>query len=154
MRGIYEIGYRFFRMPWEGVPRAELVTLVESGRIQPCRAIDLGGGTGTNAIYLAQHGFDVTGVDYVSVAIAKARYRAANAGVSVSDVLDDLTNRQDVPGVFSFLVDYGTFGDLTPDGRDRYLTSLLAPSWVPAHHSRRDGRVALIAILTERGLAA
>lgn len=128
MKAFYEVGYRFFRMPWEGGPRAELVNLVESGRIRPGRAIDLGCGTGSNAIYLAQRGFDVTGVDYASAAIAKARRRAANVGASVSFVVDDLTNLQSVSGAFDFLVDYGAFDDLTPAARDLYLNSLLALS--------------------------
>jgi SAM-dependent methyltransferase len=134
MRAFYEVGYRFFRMPWEGGPRAELIALVESGRIQPCRAIDLGCGTGSNAIYLAQRGFDVMGVDYASAAIAKARRRAADAGVSGSFVEDDLTNLQDVSGAFDFLVDYGTFDDLTPAARELYLRSLLALSHVGSRY--------------------
>jgi cyclopropane fatty-acyl-phospholipid synthase-like methyltransferase len=128
MKTFYEVGYRFFRMPWEQGARAELVDLVESGRIQPCRAIDLGCGTGSNAIYLAQRGFDVTGVDYATAAIAKARRRADTAGASVSFVAADLTNLQDVSGVFDLLVDYGTFDDLTPAARELYLRSLLALS--------------------------
>ncbi|MBL7201233.1 MAG: methyltransferase domain-containing protein [Anaerolineae bacterium] len=65
MRLFYELGYRFCRMPWETGPREELVGLVDSGRIAPCRAIDLGCGTGSNSIFLAQRGFEVTGVDLV-----------------------------------------------------------------------------------------
>ncbi len=53
MKLFYELGYRFFRMPWDMGPRKELVKLVESRRIVPCRAIDLGCGTGSNAIFLA-----------------------------------------------------------------------------------------------------
>src|SRR5262245_55119057 len=128
MKAFYEVGYRYFRMPWEGGPRAELVNLVESGSIQPCRAIDLGCGTGSNAIYLAQRGFDVTAVDFASAAIAKARRRAADAGVSASFAVADLTKLQGISGVFDFLVDYGTFDDLTPADRDHYLQSLLALS--------------------------
>lgn len=128
MKAFYEVGYRYFRMPWESGPRVELVNLVQSGRIQPCRAIDLGCGTGANAIYLAQCGFDVTGVDFASAAITKARRRATTIGAPVSFAVDDLTNLQVVTGAFDFLVDYGTFDDLSPDGRDRYLASLCALS--------------------------
>jgi SAM-dependent methyltransferase len=133
MKAFYEVGYRYFRMPWDGGPRAELVNLVESGRIQPCRAIDLGCGTGSNAIYLAQRGFDVTGVDFASAAIAKARHRAADAGAGASFAVADLTKLQGVSGPFDFLVDYGTFDDLTPVGRDLYLKSLLALSHAGSH---------------------
>lgn len=134
MKAFYEIGYRFFRMPWEQGPRDELVRLVESGRIRPCRAIDLGCGTGSNAIYLARHGFDVTGLDYATAAIAKARLRAADAGASVSFIVHDLTHLGGVSGVFDFLVDYGTFDDLTPVARDRYLDTLLALSHIGSQY--------------------
>ena len=70
MKLFYNLLYSRFRAPWDLGPRKELVEVVESGRIQPCRAIDLGCGTASNAIFLAQHGFDVTGTDYSPAAIA------------------------------------------------------------------------------------
>ncbi len=122
---LYELAYRYFRMPWETGPREELVELVESGGISPCRAIDLGCGTGSNAVFLAQHGFEVTGVDFVSSAIAKGRRKAEAAGVRVEFVVDDLTNLRKVKGTFDFLVDYGALDDLTPKDRDRYVQNVL-----------------------------
>jgi len=121
----YELGYRFLRMPWETGPRDELVGLVERGRLAPCRAIDLGCGTGSNAIFLAQHGFDVTGVDFATVAIRKARRRARAAGVKVQFVIDDLTDLHKVRGTFDLLVDYGALDDLRPGDRDLYVRNLL-----------------------------
>ena len=43
-------------MPWEMGPRHELVHAVETGKVSPCRALDLGCGSGSNAIFLAQQG--------------------------------------------------------------------------------------------------
>jgi SAM-dependent methyltransferase len=123
---LYELAYRYFRMPWETGPRDELVELLESGRILPCRAIDLGCGTGSNAVFLAQHGFEVTGVDFVSSAIKKARRRAEAAGVRGEFVVDDLTNLRKVKGTFDFLVDYGTLDDMIAKDRDLYLQNVLA----------------------------
>jgi SAM-dependent methyltransferase len=128
MRWFYQLGYRYFRMPWETGPRSELVALVESGRIAPCRAIDLGCGTGSNAIFLAQHGFDVTGVDFASSAIEKARQRANEAGVAVEFVVDDLTNLESVKGPFDFMVDYGALDDLRAEHRDLYVQNVVALS--------------------------
>ncbi len=126
MRWFYELGYRFFRMPWESGPRPELVDLVRSGRIAPGRAIDLGSGTGSNVIFLAQHGFDVTGVDFARSAIQKARHRAVEAGVTAQFVVDDLTDLRNVEGPFDFVVDYGTMDDLTSKDRDLYVENVLA----------------------------
>jgi 2-polyprenyl-3-methyl-5-hydroxy-6-metoxy-1,4-benzoquinol methylase len=107
MKTFYDLWYRFGDPPWTGAPRSELVELVTSGRLRPGRAIDLGCGEGDNAIFLAQHGFEVTALDFAPSAIAKARRKAAAAGVQVDFVIDDLTRLRNVRGEFDLLVDYG-----------------------------------------------
>jgi cyclopropane fatty-acyl-phospholipid synthase-like methyltransferase len=126
MKLFYEIIYRYFRAPWDIGAREELVSLVESGRIEPCRAIDLGCGTGANAIYLAQNGFEVTGVDYAEAAIEKAEARAIEAGVKIEFILDDLTNLRQVSGEFDFLLDYGVLDDLRLHQREPYVKNMLS----------------------------
>ena len=122
----YSVAYRYFRAPWDGGgPRTELVELVESGRIKPCRAIDLGSGTGWNVIFLAQHGFEAMGVDFAAGAIELGQSRAEAAGVTATFVEDDLTNLQHVTSVFDLLVDYGTFDDLSIKERDLYMKNIL-----------------------------
>lgn len=93
-KALYSFGYRHFQVPWDTGPRKHLVKLVESGRIPPCKAIDLGSGTASNCIFLAQHGFEVTGMDFAAGAVALGRRRAAEAGVAVKFVEDDLTDLQ------------------------------------------------------------
>src|SRR5262245_25980086 len=124
-RNLYNAGYRLGRMPWEIGPRQELVSLVSSGRIQPVRALDLGCGTGANAIYLAQHGFQVTGLDFSRTALAKAEASAAAAGVEVRFVEDDLTAIRHDLGTFDFLLDYGTLDDLPLARRGRYVDNVV-----------------------------
>lgn len=125
MKLFYEVVYRHFRAPWDIGARGELVSLVESGRIKPCRTIDLGCGTGENDIYLAKQGFDVTGVDFAEAAIEKARTRANEVGIQVNFLMDDLTNLRRVSGTFDFLLDYGTLDDLRPQQRESYLRNML-----------------------------
>lgn len=125
MKWFYNLTYSRFRAPWDLGPRKELVEAVESGRIQPCKAIDLGCGTASNAIFLAQHGFDVTGVDYSPAAIALCRQRGAAAGVAVNWIEDDLTGLQHVTGSFDFLVDWGVYDDLSLAHRRAYLRNVL-----------------------------
>lgn len=125
MKLLYEIIYRHSRAPWDIGPREELVALVESGQLQPGRAIDLGSGTASNCIYLAQHGFEVTGVDYAAAAIEEGQARAEAADVAVDFFVDDLTDLRHVSGTFDLLVDYGTLDDLVPRDRDRYVDTVL-----------------------------
>ncbi|SRR5581483_2662018 len=60
--------------PWDtGVPEPLLVEFVNSGGVMPGRTLEIGAGTGTNAIWLAERGFDVLGVDVASLAVEKGR---------------------------------------------------------------------------------
>jgi len=125
MKSFYEITYRHFRAPWDIGPRKELVELVERGRLRPCSVIDLGSGTASNCVFLAQRGFDVTGVDFAQAAVELGHKRAAEAGVKVNFVRDDLTDLRRVNGTFDLLVDYGTLDDLKPKQRERYVRNVL-----------------------------
>lgn len=125
MKWFYDVMYRRFHAPWDIGPRKELVELVQNGQLTPCRAIDLGSGTASNCIFLAQNGFDVTGVDFSPAAIELGRQRAQEAGMNVNWIVDDLTNLRNVRGTFDLLVDYGTLDDLRPPQHDRYMQSVL-----------------------------
>ncbi len=112
----------WFGAPWEGGPREELVELVASGRLSPQasqRVIDLGCGSGANAIFLAEHGFDVTGVDFSPVALRKAQAKAVERGVRLRLLKGDLARLPKGWGEepFDLLVDYGTLDDLKDSGR-------------------------------------
>lgn len=124
-RLVYELGYRYFRAPYETHVNEQLVKLVESRRIPPCRAIDLGCGTGQVSIFLTQHGFEVTGMDFASSAITKARLKAEAAGARVEFVVDDLTNLRNVKGTFDFLVDHGTLDVLHFKYRNMYVQNVI-----------------------------
>jgi SAM-dependent methyltransferase len=121
----YDLMYRF-GAPWEGGPRGELVRLVDSGMLTPetlppGRAIDLGCGGGANAIFLAERGFEVTGVDFSRVALEKGRRAAVGRSFprGLRFVLGDLTGDPGAErlGAFDLLVDYGTLDDLRPPKR-------------------------------------
>ena len=108
-----------FRPPWDEKPRKAFAGLVESGRLKPGRLLELGCGAARNAIYLATHGFEVTGVESDPELVALARKRAMAARVPAKFEVDDLTNLQNVTGPFDVLVDYSTLDDLDPEARDR-----------------------------------
>jgi SAM-dependent methyltransferase len=94
-------------LPWDtGVPERLLVDAWKSGRLPGKRVLDVGCGTGTNSLWLAQQGCDVLGVDISAAAVEKARQRAGKAcRFAVVDFLKD-----DVPGgPFDLVFDRGCF---------------------------------------------
>jgi methyl halide transferase len=81
--------------PWDsGLPSAELCRVIEESNIQPCRVLELGCGTGTNAILLAERGFEVTAVDLSPLAIEQAKRKAAEAGVDVDWICGDVCSTE------------------------------------------------------------
>jgi tRNA/tmRNA/rRNA uracil-C5-methylase (TrmA/RlmC/RlmD family) len=80
-------------------PPDVLVELVHSGKIQPCKTIDLGCGAGNYAIYLAVQGFDVIGVDSSPTAIKIATENAQKMGVKCRFIVADLLVSSQSPRV-------------------------------------------------------
>jgi methyl halide transferase len=87
----------------------KLGDFVAGGAVQPCRALELGCGTGTNAVWLAERGFTVTAVDFAANAVDAARRRAEAAKQSIEFVTGDVTNLTEVAGPFPFVFDRGCY---------------------------------------------
>jgi methyl halide transferase len=107
----WEGRYQSGDIPWDtGRPSSELQHSLAESRIAPGRAIELGCGTGTNAVWLATAGFDVTAVDISALAIEQARERARQAGVTVRFLVADLDNPPaELQGPFDFFFDRGCY---------------------------------------------
>jgi SAM-dependent methyltransferase len=113
-------------IPWNiETPPSQLVQLVDSGKVKPCKTIDLGCGTGNYAIYLASRGFDVTGVDFSPTAIKIAKENAKKKGIKcnflVSDVLGDLCEVKDT---FDFAYDWELLHHIFPEQRRIYVENV------------------------------
>jgi SAM-dependent methyltransferase len=127
-RVVYGLVYRLGLVVWQrATPPAELVALVEGPQpLEPGRALDLGCGTGTDTIYLATHGWDVTAVDMVPKALATARRNATAAGVAPRFIEGDVTRLHDL-GVgdgFTLVLDFGCFHTLPDDRRPSYVSGV------------------------------
>jgi SAM-dependent methyltransferase len=131
---IYRIMYRVGFTPWDtGAVSEELAALVEGpDALTPGRALDIGCGTGTHAVYLARNGWVVTGVDAVERPLEKARRRAADDGVTVDWIQADVARLGELglaPG-FTLFYDRGCFHGLAEADRAAYasiVTDLAAP---------------------------
>jgi SAM-dependent methyltransferase len=133
----YQISYMLGFKPWDrGVIPRELVALVEGpGALAPGKAIDIGCGTGTQAIYLAQHGWHVTAVDIVDRVLDAARRKGHAAGVSVEWKRGDVARLGAVAGedTFALLFDRGCFHGLPDAARDGYAAGASSIASLGAH---------------------
>ena len=136
MRFLYQLMYRIGFTPWDTpetpVP-AVLREVIEGPQaIHSGRALDLGCGMGRHAIYLATHGWRVTGLDSAGRALRTARQRADRAGVDIDFVQGDVTriDTARVSGPFDFFLDGGCFHGMSEDERRHYsrsITQVAAP---------------------------
>jgi len=101
--------YATGELPWDTrEPDEHLVALVRSNGAAPGPALEVGCGTGTNALWLAQHGFDVLGVDLSPLAVDRARAKLPVPPSSCRfEVRDFLVDRP--TGAFSLVFDRGCF---------------------------------------------
>ncbi len=129
-RLLYRLMYWLGQTRWDsGVTPPEVVEAFRANDIPPGPALDLGCGTGTNVIYMAQQGRQAIGVDFVPEAIAKARKKAQRSGVSdrAQFYVADVTRLEklDLPRC-SFALDMGCFHGLSQDGQRSYVEGLSA----------------------------
>lgn len=117
--------YRQGETPWDsGRPSSELLRVAAEQVIAPCRAIELGCGTGTNSVWLAQQGFEVTGVDISPLAIASAKEKAETAGVSVRFLIGDILKLPDLAPPFGFFFDRGCYHAVRRTDAAGYVNTL------------------------------
>jgi SAM-dependent methyltransferase len=117
----FERAYRRGRAPWDtGITPPEVVE--EVSPMQPGRALDVGCGTGTNVLWLAQHGWTAIGVDRSATAIESARRKADwTSGAMFAE--GDVTRLEElqVDGPFDLILDIGCFHGLPVPRRDAYV---------------------------------
>lgn len=102
--------YKTGDTPWDvGMPEFNLTNMVLKRPIEACKALEIGCGTGDNAVWLSQHNFEVTGSDLSEIAIEKAKGKASVAGVEVTFLVADFLS-QKIPSVpWGFIFDRGCF---------------------------------------------
>jgi SAM-dependent methyltransferase len=128
MINVWDLAYLTGLTPWESdTPPSELTELIKKNIIKPCRVIDIGCGTGTTVVYLAEKGFEADGLDISSVAISRARKKASSRMVKCTFYNIDFRETSIVRriGEFELAIDVGCFHSLHPGiDRIKYLNSL------------------------------
>lgn len=121
--------YRVTELVWRAEPNRFLVE--EVAGLQPGRALDLACGEGRNAVWLAEQGWQVVGVDFSAVGLEKARRVASERGVEVTWVEGDV--RTWAPPAAGFDLVVVLYLQLPAEGRRQALShaaAALAPGGV------------------------
>jgi SAM-dependent methyltransferase len=111
--------------PWDsGQPSRELQRILAEYPIAPCPTLEIGCGTGTNAVFLAERGFRVTALDLSPLAIEQARQRAKRASADVNFLVADLLKPPSIGRTFEFVFDRGVYHAVRRAGLDGFLRTL------------------------------
>jgi len=114
------------RPPWEiGRPQKEFVEMVRRGELAGS-VLDIGCGTGENALFYASEGHEVWGIDAVPRAIEKAREKAAERGLPVQFLVLDALHLTSLGRTFDSATDSGFFHTLSDQDRPVYVDQLEA----------------------------
>jgi len=120
----FELSYREGTPPWDiGRPQPEVVRLAQEGEFVG-EVLDVGCGTGENALHLAALGRPVVGIDGSPSAIERARAKAAARGLAVPFLVADALDLAKLRRRFETALDCGLFHTFAPDDRRRYAHSL------------------------------
>lgn len=121
----FALNLRYFgKPPWDtGQSPPELLDFIQN---HPAgRALDLGCGTGTNCLTLAEAGWQTTGVDLAWQALRKARTRFTDRGLMGDFHAGSVVNYKAAAGSFDLVLDIGCFHSLSDTARMEYTTNVV-----------------------------
>jgi len=105
-------------------PPEELIGLIESGQIKPCKVLDVGCGEGFYSIYLAKKGFEVVGIDFSENAIRLAKQNAEKVGVDVKFIVMDLVDLPELKEKFDFVLEWAILHCISFDKWKKHIENV------------------------------
>lgn len=119
-----KFNWRYFGNPrWDtGVTPPELMAFLESNPVG--RGLDIGCGTGTNLVTMVRHGWDVTGVDMIPIAVLQARSKLKKASLVGRVICGDVSQPLDLRGNYDLILDMGCYHSLSFQDREKYRQNI------------------------------
>ncbi len=106
----FEERYQKGELPWDsGEHDKNLEEVIKDYSIQPCPVLELGAGTGTDAIWLTKQGFKITAMDVSPTAVDIAHKKAADAGIDIDFIHADVLKDKIPNSRFKLVFDCGCF---------------------------------------------
>jgi SAM-dependent methyltransferase len=119
-------------------------------RRAPGRVLDIGCGAGTDSVFLARQGWDVSSLDFMPRALEYTQQRAAQAGVAITPIEADITE-WNPPHKFDLVLDHGLLHNMDPlrhaAYRERVLEALgdngdfVLLHWHPLYPDQANGKL-------------
>jgi SAM-dependent methyltransferase len=110
--------------PWDsGGPQPAIVKLAEAGRIRGS-VLDVGCGTGENVLFLAAQGHESWGLDFVPVAIQRAKAKAAQRGIDAHFLVGNALELDKLGRQFDTVIDCGLFHTFSDEERPVFVEGL------------------------------
>jgi SAM-dependent methyltransferase len=121
----WDTAYRGGTPPWDaGRPHAELSRVLDEYRLRPETVLEIGCGSGADAVVLAKRRFEVTAVDCSPIAIERSRLRAEQLDAVARFVLDDIFDFAHSAGQFDLVYDAGFYHSVRQVNLEKYLDAL------------------------------
>jgi len=147
--GTYDWAKGWEDLPWAHVePTLFLAEICR--RREPGRALDIGCGAGTDSLFLAQQGWDVTSLDFMPKALEYTEQRATAAGVTVTPVEADITDWEP-PYKYDLVLDHGLLHNMDPVRYAAYRETVLKAladngefvllHWHPRYAGQTNGKM-------------
>jgi len=122
-RQTFENAYRG-KAPWDiGKPQP---ALARGADLVIGSILDAGCGTGDNALFFAERGHRVTGIDYLREPIDCAKKKAAERGIAATFRVMDATDLHSLREQYDTVIDCGLFHVFSDEDRKRYVSGLMS----------------------------
>ncbi len=114
------------KIPWNiETPPEILQDIVKTGKIKPCKVIELGCGAGNYVIFLSSQGYNATGVDISEAAIEIAKKTASTKGINCSFISSDVLGALlEVQETYDFAYDWELLHHIFPEDREKYIKNV------------------------------